>query len=41
MNYLTKSVKAIGDILGLVMGVGYVAPYEAVMKSNWTHRIIR
>ena len=34
MNYLTKSVLAIGYVVGLIMGDGYVAPYERVLQSD-------
>ncbi len=29
MNYLTKSVQAIGQIVGVVMGAGFTTPADA------------
>lgn len=34
MNYLAKSVEAIGQIIGAFMGVGFTTPMETVLKKN-------
>jgi hypothetical protein len=34
VNYLTKSILAIGQVVGLILGDGYVAPYESAMQSD-------
>ena len=34
MNYLTKSVEAIGQFVGLIVGEGHVRPCDAVVQSD-------
>ncbi len=34
MIYLTKSVEAIGQVIGAVMGIGFSAPIDNVLKTN-------
>ncbi len=34
MNYLTKSVQAIGGVLGLFVGENYVHPYDDALQSD-------
>ena len=34
MNYLTKSVQAIGQIVGVVMGAGFTAPADESWKAH-------
>ncbi len=34
MNYLTKSVQAIGQIVGLVMGAGFATQADETLKAH-------
>jgi hypothetical protein len=40
VSYLTKSVQALGSILGFIVGAGYVFPHDEAMQSDSNTHLI-